>query len=305
VLRVLLTNDDSIFAPGLTELARRLAQRCEVLVVAPAKPSSAKGQSITLHKPLRLTPAQEFDCPCANLAGLNAWACTGTPADCVMLGLHHLWRGQWPHLVISGINDGPNVAQDTAYSGTVGGAMEGAISGVPGMAVSLCGHQQFSYHAAAQLVERLAVQLLYGKLSQDMVRWGGQTEAAFAGTWPEAAALELDTAGKYPAPTRPWPQLAMPTPCFNVNIPDVPLDELRGITWTRSGYRRYTDIVEQRIDPRGQEYYWIAGERVHEVEEPGTDTHALAHNYISVTPLNYNQASVADIDALAAMLERS
>jgi 5'-nucleotidase len=302
-VRVLLTNDDGITAPGLTELARRLAQRCEVLVVAPAKPSSAISHSITLHKPLRLTPAAALECQCANLAGLNAWACTGTPADCIMLGLHHLWRDAWPQLVISGVNDGPNVAQDTAYSGTVGGAMEGAITGVPSLAVSLLGHTRLSFAEAARVVERLAVQLLYCKTADGLPGFSAQAAAQL--TWPEPAQLVLDAAGRYPAPSRKWPELAMPTPCFNVNIPDLPLASLRGITWTRCGYRRYTNIVEQRTDPRGQDYYWIAGERVHKVDELGTDTHALAQGYVAVTPLNYNQSSAADLPALAAMLERS
>jgi 5'-nucleotidase len=304
LLRVLLTNDDSIFAPGLTELAHRLAQRCEILVVAPAKPSSAKSQSITLHKPLRLIPAGQLDCPCPRLAGLAAWACTGTPADCVMLGLHHLWRESPPNLVISGVNDGPNVAQDTAYSGTIGGAMEGAINGVPSLAVSLAGHQRLSFHNAALVVERLVIQLLYGKLAPEAPLLPGEQYSSSL-TWPALADTRMEVAAGYPEPPRQWPALGMPTPCFNVNIPDLPLTGLRGIAWTRCGFRRYTNIVEQRADPRGQAYFWIAGERMHDEEAPGTDTHALAQGYVSVTPLSYNQTSAADLPVLAEMLERS
>ncbi len=303
MLRVLLTNDDGIFAPGLTELARRISERCEVLVVAPVKPSSAKSQSITLHKPLRLLPMSGFDCPCANLQGIAAWACTGTPADCVMLGLHHLWKHDWPHLVISGVNDGPNVAQDTAYSGTLGGAMEGAINGVPSFAISLAHQAQMSFADAASVVERLFTQLLFNKLPADAPPFTpGPDRLDLA--WTEPPGPPLDGAATYPEPTQPWPSLAMPTPCFNVNLPKVPLAEIKGIAWACCGYRRYANIVERRIDPRGQDYFWIAGERVHEEEVPGTDTHTLAQGYVSVTPLSYNQTSLADISVLQRLLER-
>ena len=244
-----------------------------------------------------------LDCPCQDLEGISAWACTGTPADCVMLGLHHVWKDEWPDIVISGINDGPNVAQDTAYSGTIGGAMEGAINGVPSLAVSLGHKAQMSFDNAAQVVERLLTQLLYDKLPSESWRFA-LSDIQLEHAWPRPGREPLCETDRFPAPEQRWPQLAMPTPCFNVNIPVIPLADVCGIAWTKCGFRKYTDIVEKCTDPRGQEYYWVAGTRVHEEDVPGTDTHALAQGYISVTPLSYNQTSAADLPVLNRMLER-
>jgi 5'-nucleotidase len=129
MLRVLLTNDDGVLAPGLRALAQQLGRWCMVTVMAPSKPRSATSHSITLHKPLRITAVEE-DCPEYAGDNVSAFACSGTPSDSVTLAILHQLAATPPDLVISGINDGMNVAQDLTYSGTVGGALEGAVLGV-------------------------------------------------------------------------------------------------------------------------------------------------------------------------------
>jgi len=128
--RILITNDDGIEAPGLLALRQALAGFAEVTVVAPDRPRSACGHSITLHKPLRLHRARLAD-------GSPAYSSNGTPSDCVSLALLAVMADAPPDLVIAGINEGPNVGWDLTYSGTVSAAMEAAIAGFPALAVSL------------------------------------------------------------------------------------------------------------------------------------------------------------------------
>jgi 5'-nucleotidase len=129
-LRVLITNDDGVFAEGLLALKQALERVADVTVLAPEGPRSACGHSITLHKPLRLSPVTLAD-------GSGAWASNGTPSDCVTLALMDLMSENPPDIVFSGINQGPNLGWDLTYSGTVSAAMEAAIAGVQAVAISL------------------------------------------------------------------------------------------------------------------------------------------------------------------------
>ncbi len=129
-MRVLITNDDGVYAEGLLALKQALDPVAEVTVVAPDRPRSACGHSITLHKPLRLSEALLAD-------GSSGWCSNGTPSDCVTLALLDVMRNEPPDLVFSGINQGPNLGWDLTYSGTVSAAMEAVIAGVPAVAMSL------------------------------------------------------------------------------------------------------------------------------------------------------------------------
>ena len=124
--RILLANDDGIQAPGLRALAQSLAALGEVWVVAPDRERSATSHSISLNQPLRLRQVGERE-----------FSVDGTPTDCVYLGLHHVLPAP-ADIVVSGINDGPNLGNDVLYSGTVSAAMEGALFGYSALAVSLC-----------------------------------------------------------------------------------------------------------------------------------------------------------------------
>ncbi len=145
-MRILISNDDGVFAPGLGVLARQLAQeKHEVYVVAPDRQRSATGHSVTLHKPLRV---ERVDLE----AGIKAaWSTTGTPSDCIKLAVNQLLPDK-PDVIISGVNSGPNLGSDVLYSGTVAAAMEGAFSGFPAIAVSAAKNDRATFALAAEFV---------------------------------------------------------------------------------------------------------------------------------------------------------
>lgn len=155
-MRMLITNDDGIHSEGLLALRLALEPFGEVVVVAPDRPRSASGHSITLHKPLRVETVRMLD-------GFTAYASNGTPSDCVSLGILDVAGGD-VDLVVSGINHGPNLGWDLTYSGTVSAAMEGAIMGVQSFAISVAGYKDVSYDYAAQFAAHLAGILFKSKL---------------------------------------------------------------------------------------------------------------------------------------------
>ena len=143
-MRVLLSNDDGVYAPGLKALAAAFADD-EVWVVAPDREQSASSHSISLSRPLRLHELRP-----------RWYAVDGTPTDAVYMGLNHVLRGARPHLVISGINHGPNLGNDVLYSGTVAAAMEAALLGVPAIAVSLASGPPHAFEHAAPFAAAFA-----------------------------------------------------------------------------------------------------------------------------------------------------
>ncbi|MFZ9770497.1 MAG: 5'/3'-nucleotidase SurE, partial [Vulcanococcus sp.] len=154
-MRILISNDDGVFAGGIRALAAEAVARGHaVTVVCPDQERSATGHGLTLQTPLRAQRADELFAP-----GVTAWACSGTPSDCVKLGLFALLE-EWPELVLSGVNHGPNLGTDTLYSGTVSAAMEGTIEGIPSLAVSSADFQWRSFEPAAALALDVAEQML-------------------------------------------------------------------------------------------------------------------------------------------------
>jgi 5'-nucleotidase len=238
-MHVLVTNDDGVYAPGLLALAqavRTLADK--VTVLAPDHNWSAAGHVKTLHRPLRVNEITLED-------GTSAWSTDGAPSDCVALAQ----LGFIPEkidLVVSGINPYPNIGHDVTYSGTVTAAMEGAIRGIPGVAVSLNSAEELSgakdYQPSAEVARRIIAWLWeQPDLPQDLV--------------------------------------------LNVNVPYGPLAEMKGLRITQQGLRIYRDKLVRRLDPRGQPYYWIGGEAPIGVEEEGTDYGMLLAGFVSVTPI--------------------
>ena len=146
--RILVTNDDGISAPGIKALEQGLAAVGEVTVVAPDREMSATSQAISLHTPLRIHRIDDRHC------GIG-----GTPADCVILALYHILPER-PDLVVSGINPGGNMGENVVYSGTVGGAMEGAVHGVHAFAISLASRKGLDFSAAAAFAAQLAAKIL-------------------------------------------------------------------------------------------------------------------------------------------------
>lgn len=218
-LRILISNDDGVFAEGIQALAAEAAGRGhQVTVVCPDQERSATGHGLTLQVPLRAQRADDLFAP-----GVTAWACSGNPSDCVKLALFELLP-ELPDLVLSGINHGPNLGTDVLYSGTVAAAMEGTIEGLPALAVSSADFRWRSFGAAAGLALDVA---------EGMLRAG----------WPEGLLLSL-------------------------NVPPLERESMGPLRWCRTGQRRYCDQFDQRVDPRGRTYYWLAGEVVNDLEAP-------------------------------------
>ncbi len=247
-MRILIANDDGIYAPGIRALAQRLSSdpRHDVFVVAPDRERSATGHSLTLHKPLRV---EEIELE-GNMR--RCWSTTGTPSDCVKLAISVLLEDP-PELVVSGINSGPNLGTEVLYSGTVAAAMEGAFLNVPSVAVSLgASGVHKHYDTAAEFMARF-INLL------PEVHLGSKT-------------------------------------LININVPNLPLDQIKGVRVTELGLRLYNDWFEKRHDPRGKDYYWLTGHAIEDNEVEGSDAHALLHDFISVTPVTFN---MTDRNALA------
>lgn len=250
-MRILLTNDDGVHAEGLFALKRALQQAAEVVVVAPDRPRSACGHSITLHKPLRLGQVTLPD-------GDQAWVGSGTPSDCVTLALLDVLRATPPDIVFSGINHGPNLGWDLTYSGTVSAAMEGAITGVQSVAISVA----WRFRRMIEEEEGPAPPIDFGP----------------------AAQLALDLTRfltEHPLP---------PHTLLNVNLPP---HTPRGVLLTRQGIRRYPGKLERRTDPHGRAYYWLGGEEPEDECEEGTDVHAIAEGYTSITPVQLDLTDYA------------
>ncbi len=243
---ILVTNDDGVDAPGLLALKQALEKIGQVTVFAPEHNWSAAGHTKTMHKPLRVNQVKLAD-------GTMAYASSGAPSDCVALAVLGLLPRR-PDLVVSGINQGANLGHDITYSGTVAAAMEGVISGIPAIAVSLDSYESQDFACAAEFAARLAAQVLARGLP--------------------------------------------PNTLLNVNVPAVPREEIAGVLVTRLGKRVYRDVLVERKDPRGRNYYWIGGEPPVGVPEEGTDIWALAHNYISVTPLHLDMTDYRLIEEL-------
>jgi 5'-nucleotidase len=224
-------------------LKRALDCVAEVTVVAPDRPRSACGHSITLHKPLRMNAVQLED-------GSQGWSSSGTPTDCVTLGLLEVMRDALPDLVFSGINHGPNLGWDLTYSGTVSAAMEGVILGVPAIAMSLA----WRFRRLGEDDDAPLPPLDFGP----------------------AAAYAVELARHLAR--NPLPEHTL----LNVNVPPHPP---RGARITRQGVRRYPAKLERRVDPMGRPYFWVGGDDPVDRRDEGTDVHAIDSGYISVTPV--------------------
>jgi len=237
-MRILLTNDDGIHAEGLAAL-ERIARTIsdDVWVVAPETDQSGYAHSLSLSEPLRLRKISN-----------QHFAVRGTPTDCVIMGVRRILPGM-PDLVLSGINSGTNIADDITYSGTVAGAMEGAILGIPSIALSQAynveGGQRFVPYDTA---EALAPALLKRLIGIELPR----------GTF------------------------------LNLNFPRCKAEAVDGVRVTAQGKIGYNIGIEERADGRGLPYYWLRfGRDTTELRE-GTDIHAVKNNFVSVTPLKFD-----------------
>lgn len=152
-MNILVTNDDGIDAVGIKTLVESLKPFGNIYVVAPDSEKSAVGHGITMHQPLRVKRMENF------ISGVTAWSISGTPSDCVKIGVEHLLE-QRPDMLVSGINNGGNLGTDVLYSGTVSAAVEGALHRIPSIALSLAGKGVLRYDVAAHYLPGLMEEIM-------------------------------------------------------------------------------------------------------------------------------------------------
>lgn len=162
-MRILISNDDGIWAPGIRALVEALSSLGEIFIVAPDRERSATGHGITVHWPLKVDKV-DF-----GISGVKAWAVEGTPADCVKLGIEVLTGDKRPDVVVSGINNGPNLGTDILYSGTVSAAIEAIINEVPGIAVSLASYHPNDFSVTGRIAALMVEKLLENGISEDTI----------------------------------------------------------------------------------------------------------------------------------------
>jgi len=244
-MRILISNDDGVYAPGIAALHEALADFAECAVVAPSEDQSGVSSALTLDRPLypeRLA---------------SGWlSINGTPADCVHLGLNGL-LDEPPEMVVSGINLGANLGDDVLYSGTVAAAMEGRFLHRPAFAFSLLSKNPANLPTAAHFARLLV---------------GAQER------------LDLP-----------------PRTVLNVNIPDLPLAQIRGIRATRLGQRGRASAPLPHVNPRGKQGFWLAVAGEVEDGREGTDFHAVQQGFVSVTLLQIGHRELP-VEALKAWL---
>ncbi|GAB4090487.1 5'/3'-nucleotidase SurE [Hydrogenophaga soli] len=233
-MKILISNDDGYQAPGIEALYNALKDVADVEVVAPEHNNSAKSNALTLNAPLYVHRASN------GFRYVN-----GTPADCVHIALTGLLTER-PDLVVSGINNGANMGDDTIYSGTVGAAMEGHLFGIPAIAFSQVDKGWQHLDTAARAARHLVLQLL---------------------------------------PTLKGPAASTPPWLLNVNIPNVPAAQLKGFKVARLGRRHAAEAVIQQVNPRGETMYWIGAAGPASDAGEGTDFHASAQHHATITPL--------------------
>lgn len=242
-MRILLTNDDGIHARGLQELAASLALDHSITIVAPDSERSAVSHGLTIRTPLFIRTH--------TVGHLTGTAVSGTPADCVKLGIDKLVEAE-PDLVVSGINNGANTGVNVFYSGTVAAALEASFSGIPAIAVSIGSFTPAHYQDASRITSAI-IRLL--------------------------------------------DQYAIPAGVvLNINIPNLPESEIRGIRITRQSRIKFKDSYLRRENPNGAPYFWLDGDQPEEIADLDLDEYALRQGWISITPL------VADFNAMESVV---
>ena len=246
-MHILLSNDDGYFSTGLAALADAMAALGTVTVVAPDAEKSGASNSLTLDRPLMVRRAPN-----------GFYHVNGTPTDCVHMAVTGL-LDLTPDVIVSGINHGANMGDDTIYSGTVAAATEGYLLGIPSVAVSLVSDGQGHFDTAARV----------------------------------AAALVRQVQRK------PLPQATL----LNVNVPDLPYSEIRGMKITRLGRRHKAEPVIKSVNPRGEPVYWVGAAGPAADAGEGTDFDAVAQGWVSVTPLQVDLTHFQQLEPLQRWLE--
>ncbi|HOV21492.1 MAG TPA: 5'/3'-nucleotidase SurE [Candidatus Ratteibacteria bacterium] len=231
-MKVLITNDDGIYSKGLKILVECLPSSIEKIIVVPEFETSAISHAINLFNPIRIKKIDLFYS--------NCYIVNGTPVDCVKIGVKEILKNR-PDVIISGVNLGPNLGMDILYSGTVAAAAEGAILGIPSIAISITDYKNFDFLSIKKVLKKIIKSLIKIKLPEDTI--------------------------------------------FNINIPNLPLETIKGIKFTFQSKSRFIEEYEKRIDPKGVPYFWLKGNFKIKGEK-GSDVDAIKSGFISITPLN-------------------
>lgn len=246
-MRILVSNDDGVDAPGIRILAAGLRKAGhEVLMVAPDRDRSGASNSLTLDMPIRVVRQDE-----------HTWRVHGTPTDCVHVAITGMLEHE-PDIVVSGINNTANLGDDVIYSGTVAAAMEGRFLGLPAVAMSLVSadHKGMHYETAARAAVEIVARLRADPLPADTI--------------------------------------------LNVNVPDLPWQEIAGFEVTRLGNRHRAEPCTQQEDPRGRQWWWIGAAGPEQDAGPGTDFDAVRRGCISITPIHVDLTRYQALDHVAS-----
>lgn len=237
---ILVTNDDGIFSKGILSLIEAVKPFGEVIVIAPDKPQSGMGHAITINTLLRMYPSMLFE-------GIQAYTCSGTPVDCIKLGIYELLKRK-PDLIVSGINHGENTSTNVLYSGTMSAAVEGAIEGIPSVGFSLADFDaNANFDGAKMVVAQILKSVFKNKMPNDT--------------------------------------------CLNVNIPNIPADQIKGIKVCRGARASWEDRFDKREDQYGNPYYWLTGKFGNMDKGEDTDLWAMENGYASVVPVQYDMTA--------------
>ncbi len=247
-MRILIANDDGYQSPGIRSLHEAMSRISHSIIVAPDRNRSGASNALTLTHPIKVTEHAE-----------DIYSVEGTPADCVNIALSGLLK-ETISMVVSGINDGPNMGDDVLYSGTVAAAMEGRFLGTPALALSMATHEPSHFDTAADVAVKLVSHLSEADLPTNMV--------------------------------------------LNVNVPDVPTDELAGFALTRLGTRHPSANAIAETSPRGDTIFWIGPAGDINDDSAGTDFHAVKNNYVSITPVTTDLTKTEMQPSLNRWLER-
>lgn len=245
-MRILVSNDDGYLAPGIIALANVLAPIADITVVAPDSNRSGSSNSLTLDRPLSVFQATN-----------GFYFVNGTPSDCVHIALTGILT-EMPDLVVSGINQGQNMGEDTLYSGTVAAATEGFLFGIPAIAFSQVNKGWKELDAAAKIAKEIVL--------------------------------------------RRFEMLQKPY-LLNVNIPNLPCNQLKEFVATRLGKRHQSEGVIKTQDPHGRDIFWIGPAGSAKDDSEGTDFHATANGHVSITPLQIDLTHTAQLNALKKGLQ--
>lgn len=228
-MKILVSNDDGYFAPGLNVLADNLKKIADVIVIAPDRNRSGSSSALTFDRPLNVKKINS-----------HTFVVDGTPTDCVHLGLTGLLPFK-PDMIISGINDGANLGDDTIYSGTVAAAIEGFTVGISSIAISMANHEPKHFQTAADVLLDLIDKMNIQNKANSFL--------------------------------------------LNINVPDIPINEIKGSLITKLGKRHQAEPAICEQSPKGHKIYWVGAAGKAKDSGEGTDFFAVKENYVSISPM--------------------